>query len=76
MARGMDKATRIMITEITWGSRFLVITRPVGVPRHREARLNSRSRMITIWLRMNRAVGSHPVKHMAKIMVPTLGFNK
>ena len=29
--------------------------------------------MITIWLRTKRAIVSQPVRHMAKISVPTLG---
>ena len=33
----------------------------------------SRSRMMTIWLRTNRAIGSQPVMHIAMIIVMTLG---
>ena len=47
--------------------------RGVLVPRQREARLYSRSRMMTIWLRMKRAIENQPVRHMTKVTVKSDG---
>ena len=40
------------MTEIRYGRMFFTIMVPVRVPRHLEAMLYSRSRMIMTWVRM------------------------
>ena len=74
MAEGIDSAMRSMTTDTRYGSRLRRMMRYTGVPRHREARLYSLSRMMMIWLRINRAMLSQPVKHRAKMMVSMPGL--
>ena len=70
----MDSAMSSITTDTICGSRFFTITRRVGVPRQRDARLYSRSRMIMMRLRIHFAMPTQFVRHIAKISVPTLGF--
>ena len=73
MAPGTASAMRSMMTDTMYGSRFFVMILRVGVPRQREARLYSRSRMMTIWLRMKRAIENQPVRHMTNVTVNSDG---
>ena len=74
IAPGMASDMRSITTDTICGSRFFIITRRVGVPRQRDARLKSRSRMIMTWLRIKRARPIQPVRLIAIIIVCTLGL--
>ena len=65
---GFSKKFDIFMTEVMKGRMFLVAIRVMGVPRQREARLYSRSRMIITCVRIKYAIPIQPVTVSAKTM--------
>ena len=61
MYEGISVAAKVTMTEVMKGRMFLMAMRPMDVPKHREARLYSRSRIIMTWVRIKYATPSQPV---------------
>ena len=67
MYAGSSLASSVTITEVMYGRMFREITLRAGVPRQRDARLYSLSRMISTCVRMKKAIPSQPVTVSAKM---------
>ena len=63
------------MTLVMKGRMFFSAIFTVEVPRHREARLYSRSRMMITWVRIKAAILSQPMTVKANTMVQKLAVN-
>ena len=66
MYDGSSVARNVTMTDVRNGSMFLEMTRGMGVPRQRDAREYSLSRIIMTCVLKKNAIGSQPVTHSAK----------